>query len=236
VSKQPVSEETLNELRTLDTPTVCNALELTSPERRTIGFTTSPLVCTRPELPPMVGYARTATVSSVAPDTDKGSAARDKRDGYYEYMGAGSGPGITVIQDVDGEKRGFGAWWGEVNSNIHKGLGSLGLITDGSVRDLPDIAPGFQMLAGSVGPSHAWVHVEEYECEVEIFGMKVSPGDLIHADQHGAVVIPIDVADKVKAAAETIAKNEGVIIKAAQQPGFGIEQLREAWKDLEEIH
>ncbi len=236
MSNPPVLKKTLDELRTLDTPTVCNALELTSPERRIYGFTVSPLVCIRPELPPMVGFARTATISAIAPDTVKGRAAREKRDGYYEYMGSGPDPGITVIQDVDGEKRGFGAWWGEVNSNIHKGLGSLGLITDGSVRDLPDIAEGFQMLAGSVGPSHAWVHVEEYDCEVEIFAMKVSPGDLIHADQHGAVVIPIEVADKVKAAADIIAKNEGVIIRAAQQPGFGIEQLRDAWKDLEEIH
>jgi len=188
VSNPPVLKKTLDELRTLDTPTVCNALELTSPERRIYGFTVSPLVCIRPELPPMVGFARTATISAIAPDTVKGRAAREKRDGYYEYMGSGPDPGITVIQDVDGEKRGFGAWWGEVNSNIHKGLGSLGLITDGSVRDLPDIAEGFQMLAGSVGPSHAWVHVEEYDCEVEIFAMKVSPGDLIHADQHGALV------------------------------------------------
>lgn len=231
-----VSEAVLEELRTLDTPTVCNALELTSPERRDHGFTVSPLVCTRADLPPIVGYARTATISAVAPDTVKGSAAREKRDGYYEYMGAGTQPGITVIQDMDGDRRGFGAWWGEVNSNIHKGLGSLGVITDGSVRDLPDVAEGFQMLAGSIGPSHAWVHVLEFRCDVEIMGMKVRHGDLIHADQHGAVVIPIEVAAKVKAAADIIAANEAVIIKAAQQPGFAIDQLRKAWADLEEIH
>lgn len=231
-----VPEKILEELRTLDTPTVCNALELTSPKRRDYGFTISPLVCTRPDLPAIVGYARTARISALAPDGVKGSAAREKRDGYYEYMGSGSQPGITVIQDMDGDKRGFGAWWGEVNSNIHKGLGSLGVITDGSVRDLPDVAEGFQMLAGSIGPSHAYVHVLEYNCEVEIMGMKVSPGDLIHADQHGAVIIPIEVAAKVKAAADIIAANEAVIIEAAQQPGFNIDQLRKAWADLEEIH
>ncbi len=231
-----VSEAVLEELRTLDTPTVCNALELTSPERRDHGFNVSPLVCTRPDLPPIVGYARTATISAVAPDTVKGSAAREKRDGYYEYMGSGAQPSITVIQDMDGDRRGFGAWWGEVNSNIHKGLGSLGVVTDGSVRDLPDVAEGFQMLAGSIGPSHAWVHVLEFRCDVEIMGMKVRHGDLIHADQHGAVVIPIEVAAKVKAAADIIAANEAVIIKAAQQPGFTIDQLRKAWADLAEIH
>ncbi|MFP6808905.1 MAG: hypothetical protein VB957_17250 [Pseudomonadales bacterium] len=233
---EKVDENVLAQLRTLDTPTVCNALELTSPERRDNGFTISHLICTRPELPPMVGFARTATISALAPDSVRGSAARDKRDAYYQYMGAGAQPTITVIQDMDGDKRGFGAWWGEVNSSIHKGLGSLGVITDGSVRDLPDIIEGFQMLAGSIGPSHAYIHVQEYECDIEIFGMKVRHGDLIHADQHGAVVIPIEAAAKVKAAAETIAANERVIIDAAKQPGFNMEMLRKAWADLEEIH
>ncbi len=236
MTDSPVTEEILEELRTLDTPTVCNALELTSPERRDHGFTISQLVCTRPNLPPIVGYARTARISALAPDPVKGSAAREKRDGYYEYMGSGPGPSITVIQDMDGDRRGFGAWWGEVNSNIHKGLGSLGVITDGSVRDLPDVADGFQMLAGSIGPSHAYVHVREFNCDVEIMGMKVRHGDLIHADQHGAVVIPKEVAVKVKAAADIIAANEAVIIKASQRPGFDIDQLRRAWADLEEIH
>ena len=233
---EKVDDTVLADLRTLDTPTVCNALELTSPERRDNGFTISPLVCTRPDLPPMVGFARTATISALVPDSVRGSAAREKRDGYYEYMGSGPRPTITVIQDMDGDRRGFGAWWGEVNSSIHKGLGSLGVITDGSVRDLPDIIEGFQMLAGSVGPSHAYIHVEQYQCDVEIFGMKVRHGDLIHADQHGAVVIPIEVAAKVKAAAETIAANERVIIDASRQPGFDMEALRAAWADLEEIH
>ncbi len=236
MSEYPVPDRVLEALRQLDTPTVCNALELTSPERRTTGFTCKPLVCTRPELPPMVGYARTATISALAPDPADGTAARDKRDGYYEYMGSGPGPTITVIQDIDGDRRGFGAWWGEVNSSIHRGLGSLGVITDGSVRDLPDIAPGFQMLAGSIGPSHAWVHVVEYQCDIEVQGMKVSHGDLIHADQHGAVVIPIEVADQVSAAADRIAKNEGIIIKAAQQPDFDMAALRRAWQDIDQIH
>ncbi len=235
-AEQLITDKVLDQLRTLDTPTVCNALELTSPERRVIGFTTSHMVCSRPELPPIVGFARTATISSISPDKDKGSTARTKRDGYYEYMGSGVAPFITVIQDIDGDKRGFGAWWGEVNSSIHQGLGSLGVITDGSVRDIPDIAPGFQMLAGSIGPSHAYVHIREYQCDVEIFGMKVSHGDLIHADQHGAVVIPLDVAAKVNAAADVIAANERVIINAARKPGFNIEALRKAWADLEEFH
>ncbi len=223
------------ELQRLDTPTVCNALELLVPERRGYGFTTHPLVCTRPELPPMVGIARTASIRSAHPNHLQGAEARTLNDGYYAYVDAGPKPSIMVIQDLDDHQRGYGSWWGEVNSNVHKGLGALGVITDGSVRDLPDIAPGFQMMADRVGPSHAFVHVVGYGQPVTVAGMRVIDGDLIHADQHGAVVIPWAVAEQVKSAAEQIAAGEAVIIAAAQQPDFNIDKLRQAWGDAAEL-
>ena len=141
-----------------------------------------------------------------------------------------------MIQDLDGDSRGYGSFWGEVNSNIHKGLGCLGVITDGSVRDLPDVADDFQMLADRVGPSHAFVHVVSFGGQINVSGMTVMDGDLVHADQHGAVVIPHDVADKVMDAAAGIARREGVIIAAAKQPGFNIEKLRAAQGKSAEIH
>ena len=96
-----------------------------------------------------------------------------------------------MIEDLDDEV-GYGAFWGEVQSNIHKALGCLGVVTNGSIRDIPMIAPGFQMLAGSLSPSHAYTHVEDFGIPVTVHGMKVNSGDLIHADQHGAVVVPLD--------------------------------------------
>ena len=225
----------INDLQQFDTPTVCNALEIVAPKRRGYGFTTKPLICTRPEQPPMVGIARTATIRAAHPSDLRGEAARAVSDGYYAYIDEGQKPSIVVIQDLDDE-RGYGSWWGEVNSNIHKGFGCLGVITDGSVRDLPDIAEGFQMMADRVGPSHAFVHVVDYSRPVTVAGMRVSHGDLIHADQHGAVVIPHNVADKIKAAAEDIARREHVIISAAQAPGFDIAKLREAQGEAAEIH
>jgi len=225
----------IEDLTTLDTPTVCNALELLIPERRGYGFTTTPLVCTRPELPPMVGIARTATIRAAHPTHLKGAEARAMNDGYYAYVDAGPKPSIMVIQDLDDQQRGYGSWWGEVNSNVHKGLGALGVITDGSVRDLPDIAEGFQMMADRVGPSHAFIHVVGYGQPVSVAGMRVVSGELIHADQHGAVVIPWAVADQVLGAAQQIAAGEAVIIKAAQQPGFNIDKLRAAWGDAAEV-
>ncbi len=230
-----LSAELIAELRTVDTPTVCNALEIVVPERRGYGYTTKPLVCTRPQLEPMVGIARTATIRSAHPSDLRGKEARQLSDAYYAYIDAGPKPSVVVIQDLD-ESPGYGCFWGEVNSSIHKGLGCEGLITDGGVRDLPDIAPGFQMLAGSVLPSHAYVHVVDFARPVTVAGMRARDGDLIHADQHGAVVIPHDVAREVKAAADAIVRRERVIIDAARQPGFDIDRLREAQGEAAETH
>jgi len=200
-----LSEDLQKALQSIDTPTVCNALELLVPERRGYGFTIAPLVCTRPGLPPMVGIARTASIRAAHPSDLRGAPARSLQDAYYQYVDEGPKPSIMVIQDLDGPLRGYGSWWGEVNSNVHKGMGCLGVITDGSVRDLPDIAPGFQMLADRVGPSHAYVHPVTFGEPVTVAGMRVASGDLIHADQHGAVVIPWGVVDRVLDAAAKIA-------------------------------
>jgi regulator of RNase E activity RraA len=223
-------------LMAIDTPTVCNALEVVAPERRGYGYTVSPLICLRPGLPPMVGHARTAAIRAAHPSDLRGAAARELQDAYYAYVDAGPKPAIILIQDLDGPARGYGSWWGEVNSNVHKGLGCLGVITDGSIRDLPDIAEGFQMLADRVGPSHAFVHPVAYGEPITVAGMRVRHGDLVHADQHGAVVIPWEVAERVPEAAAAIARREKVIIEASKEPGFGIDRLRRAWGDAAEIH
>lgn len=231
-----VSEATLEALRALDTPTICNALELVAPERRTLGFTVDPLVCARPELPPIVGFARTATIRAMQPGAASGAEMRKKRLAYYEYVARGPAPSVVVIQDLDGPRRGFGAFWGEVNTAIHKGLGCLGCVTDGSIRDLDQIAPGFQLLADRVGPSHAHVHLVDFGGQVNVAGMQVKDGDLVHADRHGAVVIPLAVADKVPGAAALLQKREAVILEAARSPGFNVEMLARAMADADEIH
>ena len=229
-----LDKDILDQLRSLDTPTVCNALESVAPDRRGYGYTTDPLVCTRPELGSMVGYARTATIRAKQPQ-DRSSNRPNLGQQYYSYIDSGPKPSIVIIQDLD-DTRGYGAFWGEVNSNIHFGLGCLGVITDGSVRDIPDAAEGFQMLADRIGPSHAFVHVVSFGEDVEVAGMKVSDGDLVHADQHGAVVIPTDAAAGVPGAAARIARVESVVIEAAQQPGFDFDALKRAWGKQAEIH
>lgn len=219
------STEILDALRRYDTPTVCNALESVAPERRGYGYTTQPLFCGHPELPPMVGYARPATIRAVQPAQRNADAVRAAQLAYYEYMAEPPHPTVTVIQDLD-PSPGYGAWWGEVNTHVHRGLGSLGLVTNGSVRDLDQVAEGFQLLAGSVGPSHAYVHPVEWGVPVQVAGMSVQPGDLIHADRHGAVVVPADAAARVPDAAEVIMRGESVLIEASKKPDFGFSVLR----------
>jgi regulator of RNase E activity RraA len=215
----------LQSLQAFDTPTICNAIEHIAPERTGYGYTTRPLVCVRPELPPIVGYARTATIRAVQPSGRNPAAERDARLGYYESVAAAPHPTITVIEDLD-PAPGVGAWWGEVQSHLHRGLGSLGVVTNGSVRDLDELAEGFQVLAGNVGPSHAFVHPVAWNVPVTVHGMEVEPGDIVHADRHGAVVVPADIAEQLPDTAAKIAKGESVLIEASKRPGFDFAALR----------
>lgn len=230
------SNDLLETLKSFDTPTICNALEIVAPERRLTGFTVKPLVCPFPDLPPIVGYARTATIRTVNAPELTGKEARAQRISYYEYVASKPGPTITVIQDLDGADVGFGAFWGEVQSAVHKGLGCLGVVTDGCIRDIPQWAPGFQALAGSIAPSHAHVHLADFGKEVRVAGMLVRSGDLVHADRHGAVVIPHDAASKIKAACDLLARKEAIILEIARKPGFTVDQLKGALQKMDEIH
>jgi regulator of RNase E activity RraA len=226
----------LEKLKSYDTPTICNALEIVAPERRLTGFTVRPLVCPFPQLPPIVGYAKTATIRTTHAHELDAKAQRAQRIAYYEYVAGAPKPGIVVIQDLDGAEVGFGAFWGEVMSAVHKGLGLLGCVTDGSIRDIDQWAPGFQVLAGSVGPSHAHVHLADFGKEVRVAGMVVRSGDLVHADRHGAVTIPAGVAARIPAACDLLARKEAVILEMARAPGFDVAKLREALAKQDEIH
>ncbi len=115
-----------------------------------------------------------------------------------------------------------------MSCTVHKALGSLGCVTNGSIRDLDMLAPGFQLLAGEVGPSHAWVHVVDFGGPVNVHGMGVRHGDLIHADRHGAVVVPAAVARDLPAAVDLVARREKVILAACARPGFDIAALKRA--------
>jgi regulator of RNase E activity RraA len=226
----------LQALTAWDTPTICNALEIVAPARRALGFTRRSVVACFPEMKPVVAFARTALIRSREPHPRDRDSANKIRLGYYEHIAAEPLPSISVIQDIDAPDTGFGAFWGEVQTHVHAGLGCAGVITDGSVRDLDAMAPNFVVLAGSIMPSHAYVHLVEFGGTVSVFGMIVSANDIIHADRHGAVVIPHDAVAKIPAAVDLLTRREKVIIEASKQPGFSIERLRQAYKEQDDIH
>lgn len=233
-----MSKITAKDLKVLtqwDTPTICNALEVTDPHRRGWGFTTSPFAVLDPSLPPMVGFARTLTIRAAQPDLSPGDKTMAVRIPYYEYVAKGPGPTIVVIEDLD-PKPGVGAFWGEVHTAVHKGLGALGCVTNGAFRDLDDSAPGFQILGGMVNPSHAFVHPVAFGGPVTVHGMRVAHGDVIHADKHGAVVIPRETVKKIPETVAFMVRKEAVILDAARAKGFDIKKLKKAIGDQGDIH
>jgi len=184
------------------------------------------LHCPYPDLPPMVGFAKTVTIRTR--DAVSGPSYMQRRMDYLDYVAAEPRPSVVLIQDLD-EPPGHGAFWGEVQTNVHKALGCLGTITNGSIRDIAQAAEGFQMLAGSIGPSHAYVHVVDFGVPVAIHGMAAKSGELIHADRHGAVVVPADKIDAMQAALDGLMKQEARIISAAKS-GAGVDAIKAAFR------
>jgi len=221
-----VSDSQFSFLRSIDTPTVCNLIEIVAPERRGAGYTAVHLHCPFPDLAPMVGFAKTVKIR--ARDAVSGPGYMQKRMDYLDYVAAEPRPSVVLIEDLD-EPPGYGAFWGEVQTNVHKALGCLGTVTNGSIRDIPAVALDFQMLAGSIAPSHAYVHVEEFGGAVTIHGMAAQSGDLIHADRHGAVIVPVDKIDAMKGALDGLMKQEQRIIAAAKS-GKGVDAIKAAFR------
>ncbi len=231
----PFTREDLEVLRQWDTPTICNALELVLPQRRGHGFTVRPFVAANPSLPPMVGLARTGSIRAAAPSGRPKERDRELRLGWYEHVERAAFPTVVVLQDLD-DRPGTGAFWGEVHSAVHQALGAEGVVTNGSIRDLDAVAPGFRLLAGVVNPSHAYVHLVAYGQEVAVHGMMVGHDDVIHADRHGAVVIPAEAVRRIPEAVELGARREKVVLDLCRSPGFSAGPIREALRKAEEIH
>ena len=223
-----LTKELFEFLRSIDTPTVCNLLEMVAPQRRGAGYTVKHLHCPFPELPPMVGFAKTVTIRTMDKVPLGEASYMAKRLDYLDYVAAAPAPSIVVIEDLDGEHAGYGAFWGEVQSNLHKALGCLGTITNGAIRDIPMIPPGFQMLAGSIAPSHAYVHVVDFNVPVTVHGMAVASDDLLHADQHGAVVVPVETVAAMRPALDKLTQQEARIIQAARAAGATVESIKAA--------
>lgn len=227
-----ISDDLLKTMRHCDTPTICNAIEVAQGRRGFADFTKRTMLCSAPDDGPMVGFARTAKIAGRNPPDEPPEETRARRMAYFRSMAAGPRPAIAVIEDVDHPEC-IAAWWGEVHSAVHKGLGVAGALTNGVMRDLGDMEPGFPVIAGSIGPSHGYVHVREFGTRVDIFGLSIDEGDLVHADRHGAVVVPPDVFPRLGEAIETLLTTEQLILGPAREDGFNIEKLENAWAEFE---
>lgn len=218
-------------LQSVDTPTVCNAIEVAQGKRGFDDFTRGTMQCSAPGTA-MVGYARTARIQAVNPPTESPEVIKARRMAYYKYMAEGPRPAVAVVQDMD-VPNAIGAYWGEINTNVHKAFGLTGALTDGVMRDLGDLPDGFVVLAGSVGPSHGFVHVIDFDEPVQVMGMRVTPGDLIHADRHGGVVIPQDVIPHLEGAIRQLFKSEKVVLDATKGKRIGFAEFEAAWAAFE---
>ena len=227
-----IPEDLLDLLRKVDTPTVCNAIEVAQGKRGFNRFTRGTVHHCKPGDPAIVGFARTAKISGLAPPNEPPEVIRARRMEYFHSMAAGVSPSAAVVEDVDYPNC-IAGWWGEVHVAVHKGLGLAGAVTNGVMRDLDVMDDGFPVLAGSIGPSHGFVHAVEIGTPVNIMGMRVAQGELIHADRHGALVIPEDVISELRAAIDKVIACEAIVLEPARQPGFDIHKLEEAWAKFE---
>lgn len=219
----------IDALRKISSPSVANGIETFKVRPRHHGFMSSEIRCLFPELGPLVGYAVTAVIRA-EPEPVEGHRASTFA--WWDYVLSIPAPRVIVVHDLD-DPRGQGAQWGEVQANIHRALGCAGVVTDGSVRDLDEVrALGFQFAAAHVSVSHAWVHMVDFGLPVKVGGLWVKPGELIHADQHGVLTIPPEIAGKVPEAVQRVEADERKIISTCQSRDFTVDRLKELYKQV----
>lgn len=219
----------IDALRKISSPSIANGIETFNLRPRNQGQMSSEIKTLFPEMGPLVGYAVTAIIRAESAPLQ---GHRASTYGWWDYIQTIPAPRVIVVHDLD-EPRGQGAQWGEVQANIHKALGVAGVVTDGSVRDLDEVRKlGFQFAAAHVSVSHAYVHMVDFGLPVKVGGLWVNPGDLLHADQHGVVTIPAEVAARVPEAVTTIEAEERRIITLCQSPGFSTQKLRALYGEI----
>jgi regulator of RNase E activity RraA len=180
----------------------------------------------------MMGSTRTARIAAASPPTEPPAAIGTRRLAYYRSMAEAQEPAVAVIEDADWPDC-VGADWGEVNATFHKALGLAGAQNNGVMPDLGDLPEGFPLVAGSIGPSHGFGHVQAIELPVTVFGLTVALGGLVHVDRHGAFVIPPEVVPDRAAALATLRASERVVLEPARAGFPDVTNFEAVWSRLE---
>jgi 4-hydroxy-4-methyl-2-oxoglutarate aldolase len=225
----PLTTQEIEALKKITSPSVANAIETFKVRPREQGNVASSIRALFPEMGPMVGYAVPCVIRAEAGPIE---GHRASTYGWWDFVQTIPAPRVIVVHDLD-DPRGQGAQWGEVQANIHRALGCVGVVTDGSVRDLDEVrALGFQFCAAHVSVSHANVHMVDFGIPVKVGGLWIKPGDLVHGDQHGVCTIPHEIAPRIPEAIAKVEADEREIITVCQSPGFTADKLKELFKRI----
>lgn len=220
---ETISKDTLATLQSLDTCTVSNAIEQFEVRLRNEGFMNSSIRCVFPQHGPRVGYAVTGRVRTSSIPV-KGHCYYHRLD-WWSHVLSVPAPRFVVLKDED-HVPGVGALLGDIHANIFVALECAAYVTNGAIRDIPGIEEcGLQVFAGSVAVSHCYAHVTDFGEPVEIAGMVVKPGDLLHGDQHGIHSIPKSIASEIPGVAAQILRSEEQLKDFCRSPRFSIEEL-----------
>jgi 4-hydroxy-4-methyl-2-oxoglutarate aldolase len=223
----PVEE--LDALRRLDTCTVSSAIETFQLRLRNAGFADARVSCIFQDFPPLVGYAATARLLTGEPPI--AGFHHDRHDWWNSILQVPE-PRIVVLQDLD-EPPGVGAFLGEVQAAILRALGCVGYVTNGAVRELPQVKDsGLQLFAGSVAVSRAYAHIFDFGSEVTVGGLVVQPGDLMHGDRHGILTVPNGIALEIPAVAAKLRRADKEVIDFCRSPEFSVDELRHVIKGM----
>lgn len=213
----------LDQLRQFDTCTLANAIERLSIRPRNEGFMRGGAICQFPRLAPTVGHAVTGRIQTYMPPVT-GKCYYDRIE-WWQYLVTIPPPRVVVLEDVD-NRPGFGALFGEVHARMCRALACVAYVTNGAVRDLDGVEPlEFQVFAGSAAVSHAYAHIVDFGDAVEIGGLEIKPGDILHGDRHGVLSVPPELVDKLPAVAGQIQSEEKELFALIESPEFSVEVL-----------
>lgn len=219
-----ISKQTLEKLRQFDTPTICNLIELFDVRPRTAGYMNDSIVSQFPEMPPMVGFASPVTVRSATPAGDGSYDWLEEHVRRFDDL-----PDVVVVvqQDLDSPK--VAATFGEVMCSTYQAFGAVGLVSSGAARDLDQVrALNFPVFTDGAICSHGYFHTVDIHVPVNVGGIVVRPGDLLHGDPNGVTTIPTEIASELAEIADDFVAAEEIIIHTVRGKTPSVKELEAA--------